>query len=131
MTLFEFLFVLLKDPSVVAIDGTFRTASNQALVNLLKDKTSKIKANPSPVPFLFQEHQFPAKFADIPPIIVMEAASRISTEAAAGGGGGAENQDEQFNHWIKMIKSFGSTRGKKALTFEQQLPSKDVRLGID
>ena len=128
MTSYEFLFVLLKDPSVVAIDGTFRTASNQALVNLLKDKTSKIKANPSPVPFLFQEHQFPAKFADIPPIILMEAASRISTKAAAGEG--AVNQNKEFNHWIEMIKTYGSTRGQTSLKFNQQLPSKDVRLGF-
>ena len=103
---------------------------NQAMVALLDDKTKEINTLQPQAPFKYQEHHFPAKFADIPPIIVMEAASRISTEAAAGGGG-AENQDEEFNHWIKMIKSYGSTRGKKALTFEQQLPSKDVRLGID
>ena len=113
---------------MVAIDGTFGTASNQAMVRRLEDKTSKIKANPSPVPFFFQKHQFPAKFADIPPIIMMEAASRISTKAAAGEG--AVNQDKEFNHWIEMIKTYGSTRGHKSLTFDQPLPLKDVRLGL-
>ena len=128
MTSYEFLFDLLKDPSVVAIDGMFRTARNQALVKLLNNKTSKIKASPPSVPLKYQDHQYPAKFADIPPIILMEAASRISTKAAAGEG--AVNQNKEFNHWIEMIKTYGSTRGQTSLKFNQQLPSKDVRLGL-
>ena len=106
---------------------------NQAMVALLDDKTKEINTLQLQAPFKYQEHHFPAKFADIPPIIVMEAASRISTEAAAvRGGGGGGNQDEEFNHWIKMIKSYGSTRNRvhKSLTFDQPLPQEDVRLGL-
>ena len=119
----------------MVIDGSFKTArqkaagkGNQAMVALLDDKTKEINTLQPQAPFKYQEHHFPAKFADIPPIIVMEAASRISTKAAAGEG--AVNQNKEFNHWIEMIKTYGSTRGQTSLKFNQQLPSKDVRLGL-
>ena len=127
------LFFPSSDPSLVAVDGSFQTAKSLAnskawgssMIDMLDAKTNEIDTKKPKAELKFQVRHFPAKFSHVPPVILMEAASRISTQAAANGGGG-ENQTE-FDHWIKMIKSYAAIWGKKGLHFDHPLRSQDVR----
>ena len=89
------------------------------MVKLLEAKVAEIKKKKEKNQPSFQVYQFPTKFNDMPPILLMATAQRASLEEENGGGALSP-----IRHWIDLIKSYS---GKKEFTLEHKLRPGDIK----